>query len=92
MSKQTRANVSMYLFQTEKDIFPEKTNVLPTYEDVIRCFQSVRLKLKGEGSKQPEARAVANIVAQKIDDVWKRASLPILSHKRIIDMILQLQQ
>lgn len=89
MAKQTRAGSSMYLFETEKDILPEKTIMLPTYEDVIRCFYSVRLKLKGDGKKQPESRKVANIVAQKVQEVWHRASLPTLSHRRIIEMTLQ---
>ncbi|KAJ8931727.1 hypothetical protein NQ314_015325 [Rhamnusium bicolor] len=73
----------------EKDILPEQTRVLPTYEEMIRCFQSIRLKLKGNGSKQPEAREVASIVASKIEEVWKKASLPTVVHKRVVDMILQ---
>lgn len=89
MAKKTRVASSMYLFGTEKDILPEKTIVLPTYEDMIRCFYSVRLSLKGDGKKQPESRKVANIVAQKIQEIWHRASLPTLSHRRIIEMILQ---
>lgn len=89
MKKHTRASDWMYLFGSGKDILPEKNNLLPTYEDMIRCYQSVRLFLKGEGSKQAEAREVANIVAKKIEDVWERASLPVVSHKRIVDMILQ---
>lgn len=89
MSKQTRANRRMYLFDTAKDLLPEKTNLLPTYEDMIRCYQSVHLELKGEGSKQPEVRAVANIVAEKIEGIWTRSSIPTVTRKRIIDMILQ---
>lgn len=88
MSKQTRANRFMYLFGTAKDL-PENTNLLPTYEDMIRCYQSVHLELKGEASKQPEVRVVANIVAKKLEDIWTRASLPIVTRKRIIDLILQ---
>lgn len=89
MPKQTRATTSMYIFGSEKDILPEQTSVLPTYEEVIRCFQSIRLKLKGNGSKQPEVREVASIVATKIEEVWRKASLPTVVHKRVVEMILQ---
>lgn len=89
MPKQTRADFSMYIFGSAKDIFPEQTSVLSTYEDVIRCFQSVRLQLKGNGSKQPASRDVANIVPTKIEAVWKKASQPSVVHKRVVDMILQ---
>lgn len=89
MPKQTRANACMYIIGSEKDILPEQTSILPTYEEVIRCFQNIRLKLKGHGSKQPEAREVASIVATKIEEVLKKASLPTVVHKRVVDMILQ---
>lgn len=98
MPKPTRANACMYIFDSEKDILPEQTSVLPTYEDIIRCFQSVRLKLKGNGSKQPEAREVASIVATKIEEVWKKASIPTTKNIRRslnlleVDILLFLQK
>ena len=72
MSNQTRADFSMYIFGSTNDIFPEQTSVFPTYADLIRCFYIVRLQLKGNGSKQPGSRDVANIVATKIEAVWKK--------------------
>lgn len=36
----------------------------------------------------PPSAIVANNVASKIKEVWKRASLPTLSRKRIVKIIL----
>ena len=51
------------IFGSAKNIFPENAVQLPTYEDVMSCYQSVRLELKGNCSKEPSAASVANIVA-----------------------------
>lgn len=84
----TRQISSVPLFGTEEDLDPDNALVLPTYKDVIRCFQSARLKLKNDGVKQPSKFAIAAIVARKIELIWHRASLPVVSNKRIIDMIV----
>ncbi|CAH0562813.1 unnamed protein product [Brassicogethes aeneus] len=86
--KKTRAGLSVHLFGTVTDLDPEIINVLPTYQQVMLCYESVRIQLKGEGSKEPPLNTIANIVAEKIKIIWQRASLPILTHKRIVDMIL----
>ncbi|CAH0562821.1 unnamed protein product [Brassicogethes aeneus] len=83
----TRSNLSCPIFGSAKDILPEE-NQLPSYEDLMKCYLSVRLELKGDSSKQPANATVANIVASKVEHVWKRASLPTLSRERIIKLIL----
>ncbi|CAH0560405.1 unnamed protein product [Brassicogethes aeneus] len=88
MGKKTRSNSNMILFGPEIDIDAESAKTLPTYEDVLRCYASVRLDLKGDGSKQPASLIVAEIVAQKLEKLWQRASLPVLSRPRIKDMII----
>ncbi|CAH0562964.1 unnamed protein product [Brassicogethes aeneus] len=88
MTVQTRTSSSAPIFGTKKDIDPDNAITLPTYEDVIRCFHSVRLKQKYDGIKQPSKFSIAAIVAQKVETVWKRASIPFLSRKRVVDMIV----
>lgn len=83
----TRTSDVCPLFGNVQDIIPESAVQLLTYQDVIKCYHSVRLQLKGESSKQPSMNEVATIVAKKIIEVWNRASLPVLSQWRIIDMI-----
>ncbi|CAH1099758.1 unnamed protein product [Psylliodes chrysocephalus] len=62
---QTRKTSSVALFGTEKDIDSANAITLPTYADVIRCCQSVRLKQKYEGIKQPSKFCIAAVVAEK---------------------------
>lgn len=80
----TRNKVVHPIFGTAKDI---KTNVLPTYEDVLRCYFLVQAELKGTSSKQPAEREVMKILANKIARIWEHASLPTVGTDRIIAMI-----
>ena len=84
----TRVSDKLYLFEKGEDLNEEQRQLLPTYEDIIKCYKSVRLQIKGDGSKEPPSNEVANIVAQKVAVIWQRASLKTVSHKRIVDMIL----
>lgn len=83
----TRRSSTCPLFGTSKDILPSASQ-LPTYEDLMKCYLYVRLEIKGDGSKQPQSAIVANIVASRVEQVWKHASLPTISHERIIKLIL----
>ncbi|CAH1103801.1 unnamed protein product [Psylliodes chrysocephalus] len=84
----TRVSDKLYLFEKAEDLNEEQRQLLPTYEEIIKCFKSFRLHLKGDGSKEPASNEIANIVTQKVSVIWQRASLPTVSHKRIVDMIL----
>lgn len=84
----TRVSNKIFLFEKAEDLNEEQRQLLPTYEEIIKCCKSVRLQLKGEDSKEPSSNKIANIVAQKVAVIWQRASLPTVSHKRIVDMIL----
>nr|CAH7743086.1 unnamed protein product [Callosobruchus chinensis] len=88
MAKKTRSGLDMILFGSGLDIDAERAKTLPTYEDVLRCYASVRSELKGDGSKQPKSSIIADIVAKKLEQLWQRASLPVLTRPRIKDMIL----
>lgn len=88
VKKLMRANTSCSIFGTGKDLFPSDSTFLPTYEDIIRCYQSTRLQIKGEGSKEPSSKSVAALVANKVIHIWDRASIPIVSLDRVIAMIL----
>lgn len=83
----TRASATCPVFGYAKDISPNASQ-LPTYEEVMKCYFGVRIELKGDGSKQASSATVASVVASKVEQVWKRASLPVLSRERIIKLIL----
>lgn len=76
---------NVLLFGTVTYLDPEITNVLPT---VLQCFESVRLQSKGQECKEPPSIAIASAVAEKLKIMWRSASLLIMTHKSIVDMIL----
>lgn len=84
----TRISATCPIFGSAKDIISSEAHELPTYEDIMRCYLCIRLELKGDGSKQPPAALVAKSVAIKVMEVWSRASLPTVSHERIVKLIL----
>ena len=62
--------------------------VLPTYEDVIKCYLSVRDQLKPKTStKEPEVRDISEIVASSVEMLWLKATLSIISHTRVVQLI-----
>lgn len=74
------------IFGSVEDI---KDNVLPTYEDVMKCYEWNRLQLKicRNTIKEPSFLDVAELVTKKVEDIWRKASLPIVSHTRVVQQI-----
>src|ERR1043165_3918191 len=62
--------------------------MLPTYED-IRCylFEKKQLKATSGTSKEPLVSKLCEIVATKTENIWIRASIPVISHKRVLQLI-----
>ncbi|GBP96300.1 Protein FAM200A [Eumeta japonica] len=70
------------IFGTIEDI---KENVLPTYQDVMKCYEwnKLQVKIKNVSNKEP---AFSEIVTRKVG-VWQKASIPIVSHTRVIQLL-----
>lgn len=81
----TRGKESFPIFGLAQDL--ENRTCLPTYEDMMRCYFFVQAELKGDGSKQPPESDVAKIVANKIQHIWNLASIPTVTHNRVVAMI-----
>lgn len=65
-----------------------KTNVLPTQEEVMKFYEWTRQQLKIEkNGKDPSFADVATIITSKLEEIWASASIPIVSHTRIIKII-----
>jgi len=64
--------------------------MLPTYEDVIRfCLEERRIiDVESGGNKESSFLNIAERVAEKIKILYSKTGIPILSHKRILDMLL----
>ncbi|KAK0067237.1 hypothetical protein Bpfe_003335 [Biomphalaria pfeifferi] len=63
------------------------TNVLPTYMDMMKYYSHIRQKLSSDQAKEPTVSEIAEIVATDIEAVWHKASIPVVSHTRILKMI-----
>lgn len=67
-------------------------NVLPTKREVLKYFEFVRNELKFEGCHQPEKKVIAGRIAHKLEEIWKKASIPVSSTNNIVFMILKLYE
>ena len=65
-----------------------KDNVLPTFSCVIQDFLLTKEMLKIErcNAKLPYSEVAKTIVC-KVESIWLKASLPIISHARILKML-----
>lgn len=73
-----------------------KTNVLPTYQDVMKCYEWERQQLKNkkisnatklQSKKEPSFSEIADIVTKKVEDIWRKASIPTVTHTRTIQLL-----
>ena len=80
----TRSSAECPIFGYPKEI---SWRVLPTYEDVMKYYQYVRLDMKQ--GREPSLKAIATVVVIQLENLWKYASIPHLSRKRITGMLRQ---
>lgn len=82
----TRKSFKCSIFGDTSDL---KDNMLPTYEEVIKCYEWTRFEIKNSKNtkKEPNFQEVADIVTAKIENIWRKASLPILSNVRVQQML-----
>lgn len=68
-------------------------SLLPTWYDVIKCFLWVRHKLEGSGINRNSLVSEAlEIVAKKVEAIWNKATIPVLSHQRIVALLRDYQK
>ena len=82
MSNGTRRSSECPIFESPKNI---SEKCLPTYEEVMKYNIYVRLQIKQR--KDPSLKAIAAVVAQRLEILWKKASIPHLSQKKITSML-----
>ncbi|XP_072400232.1 uncharacterized protein [Diabrotica undecimpunctata] len=82
----TRSSLNCEILGTIIGVFNDP--VLPTKCDILKCFLFIRNELKLTNNiKDPSIADASNVVATKVEQIWIKASIPTLSHKRIQDMI-----
>ncbi|KAJ8928633.1 hypothetical protein NQ314_018777 [Rhamnusium bicolor] len=64
---------------------PFNINVLPTHKDIIKQYLNIRRDLKMAGQKkEPTFHEVIVIMLARLEQIWQKASIAIISNERII--------
>lgn len=84
MATITREKVACVIFGAPHEI---PTNVLPTYADVMKAYINTRQQLTTENNKYPPFAEVSNKVCVDVELVWEKASLPTVTHGRVIEKL-----
>lgn len=62
--------------------------LLPTYEDIMKHYLLERIHLKPtRDAKEPTVGDISENLAIVIEGIWRKASSPIISHTRVLQMI-----
>lgn len=88
----TRKDVHCPFFGAPKSLLP---SVLPTNADVIKYWQQVRYDMTVESTAAKSGQklrfaAVADTVACEIESLYSKASIPFVSHTRVVQKIKKL--
>jgi len=81
----TRNNTRCPVFGTSQEL---AENELPTYENVMRFYMLIKrqLKLKSH-NKDPSVTEISLRVAENIEKIWLKSSIPVVSRERVLQMI-----
>lgn len=62
--------------------------LLPTYDDIMKHYLLERIHLKPtRDAKEPTVGEISENLATVIEGIWRKASIPIISHTRVLQMI-----
>lgn len=84
--EKTRQSYKCPLFGNMEDL---KENMLPTYENVMKFYEWTRfhLKIERNSRKEPSFSDIAKRVSLRIESIWKKASIPTVSHNRVLQLL-----
>ena len=84
----TRKQLRCPIFGAPKKLTVDDV-MLPTYYDVMKYDIWVKHHLKPtECSKDPTVTEISEQIAATIEHLWYKASVPIVSHTRVLQVIL----
>ena len=87
LKTKTRAKTVCPVFGHGRELL---NNVLPTYNDVMRYYLLVQNQLYYDRDGQhPTISEISEVVVQKVELLWNKASIPIVSHTRVLHKIRQ---
>jgi hypothetical protein len=59
-------------------------NQLPTHRDIMKCYLLKRNEVKSKTGYDPPTTGIASELATRVRQIYEKASIPCVTHKRII--------
>lgn len=60
---------------------------LPTYYDIMKYYLYIRHELKPDAtSQEPTMSEILDILIKKVETIWSKASIPVVSRTRMLQM------
>lgn len=86
LSNNTRKATNCPIFGASEEM---TENQLPTYKQVMKYYNLIRhrLKIENNSKKEPSVNEISDILSRKIENLWEKASIPIVSHTRVLQLI-----
>ena len=84
-SVKTRKMLTCVVFGLPEEM---SETVLPTYESVMKYYLLVKHEMKATvETQEPTVTEISKKVAEKVESIWFKASIPVISHTRVLKMI-----
>ena len=80
----TRDKVSCVIFGALQNL---PLNTLPTYADIMKKYLQYRQDLKTLNGKCPTFSDISHKLCYEIEEIWKKASLPTVTHEQALEML-----
>lgn len=80
----TRSNIFCPVFGAPVKF---KSNMLPTYADVIRYYLINKAELMTKNKQDPPLSDACHQLIRDLESLWKKSSLPIISNRSIFNKI-----
>jgi hypothetical protein len=81
----TRKGASCPVFGSPSEL---SGNVLPTFGDIMKFYVWTKNNLKiSSETKEPTVAEISEVVAVRIEEIWMKASIPVVSHTRVLQLL-----
>ena len=80
----TRTVIRCPVFGSPADV---KQSMLPTNADVMKCYNMIQNKIRPSANKKATVTEVSEVLSRRIELLWSKASIPVISHKRVLERI-----
>lgn len=81
----TREKLNCAVFGAPKPLYE---SILPTFDDVMKLYLWIKHEIKSKKPvKEPSFKEIATDVVVEVEKLWQKASIPTVSHTRVLQML-----